>query len=130
MQKIVVADDLTLVREGIRTLLEGEPDFTVIGEANDGVEAVEVTSRLKPDILVTDLKMPRLDGIQVVHRVRRVSPDTRVIILSMYRIKLYVDAALRAGAWGYVLKKSSSDGLVEAIRTVAAGKRYLSPSIS
>jgi DNA-binding NarL/FixJ family response regulator len=130
MWKIVLADDQKSVRQGVRDWLEDEPGFKVIGEASDGAEAVEVTSRQKPDILVTDLKMPCLDGIEVTKRVRELSPDTRVIILSMYGNKVYVDAAFKAGAWGYVLKKFSADGLTDAIRSVAGGRTYLSPSIS
>jgi DNA-binding NarL/FixJ family response regulator len=130
MLKIVLADDHILVRQGLKRLLEDEPNFEVIGEVGDGDEAVEITSRLKPDILVTDLKMPRLDGIKVTQQVRRLSPNTRVIILSMYGVSLYVDAAFKAGACGYVIKKSSADGLIKAIRTVAAGKSYVSPSIT
>jgi len=130
MWKIVLADDQKSVRQGVRGWLEDEQGFKVVGEASDGAEAVEVTSRQKPDILVTDLKMPRLDGIEVTKRVRELSPDTRVIILSMYGNKVYVDAAFKAGAWGYVLKKFSTDGLTDAIRTVAGGRAYLSPSIS
>lgn len=124
MLKIVLADDQKAVRRGIRGLLEGEPDLEVVGEASDGAEAVEITSRLKPDILVTDLKMPQLDGIGVTGRVKELSAGTRVIILSMYEGKTYVKAALQAGASGYVLKRFSADGLTEAIRTVGAGGSY------
>lgn len=130
MWQVVLADDQKSVRQGVRDWLEDEPDFQIIGEARDGVEAVDLTSELKPDILVTDLKMPRLDGIGVTERVRQLSPDTRIIILSMYGDRLYVDAAFKAGAMGYILKKSSADGLLDALRTVADGKKYLSPSIS
>jgi YesN/AraC family two-component response regulator len=111
MITIVLADDHRMVRQGLRGLLEDETDLRVVGEAADGTEAVEVTARLKPDILVTDLKMPGLGGIQVIARVRELSPGTGVVILSMYGIQVYVDAALRAGARGYVVKKSASDGL-------------------
>lgn len=130
MLKIVLADDQTMIRQGIKELLEDEPDFAVVGEASDGVQAVEVIRRKKPDILVTDLKMPRLNGVGVMERVRKLSPDTRVIILSMYGSKVHVDAAFKAGAHGYVLKKFSADILTEAIRVVASGRTYLSPSIT
>ncbi len=129
LKRILIADDHKLVRQGIRRLLEAEADFEIVGEANDGVEAVEKTAELKPDILITDLKMPRLGGIKVTERVRESSPDTRIIILSMYQEKAYVAAALNAGARGYVLKKSSTDVLVDAIRAVARGQRFLSPPL-
>jgi len=124
MLKIVLAEDQPAVRRGIRGLLEDEPDFEITGEAENGAEAVEVTDRLKPDILVTDIRMPYLDGIQVTEIVARSCPSCRVIILSMYGGKSYVEAAVRAGACGYVLKKFSADGLPEAIRTVGAGGSY------
>lgn len=130
MYKIVLADDQAAVRQGVKDWLEDEPDLEVVGEAGDGVEAVELTDRMKPDILITDLKMPRLDGIDVTKRVRQLSLDTRVIILSMYGDGIYVDAALNAGAMGYVTKKSGADGLLDAIRTVANGKTYVRSSIS
>ena len=130
MIKIVLADDHVLARGYVKDLINDEPDLEIIGEAGDGVEAVELTARLKPDILVTDLKMPRLNGIEVTTRIRQLSPDTRVIILSLYGDKAYVDSALKAGAQAYVLKKFSADGLTDAIRAVVAGKNYLSPSIS
>jgi len=124
--KIVIADDQTPVRQGVRELIEDEPDFEVVGEANCGMGAIEITGKLKPDILVTDLKMPRLDGIGVTKQVRELSPDTRVVILSMYSNKTYMDAAFQAGAPGYVVKKSTASEVVDAIRTAATGQRYLS----
>lgn len=124
MLRIVLADDQASVRRGIRCLLEDEPDFVVAGEASDGAEAVEVTGKVKPDILITDLRMPHLDGIQVTEIVARSCPDCRVIVLSMYGGRPYVEAALQAGACGYVLKRFSGDGLIEAIRTVGAGGSY------
>lgn len=130
MWKIVLADDQAAVRQGVKDWLEDEPDLEVVGEAVDGVDAVELTDSMKPDILITDLKMPRLDGIGVTKRVRQLSPDTRVIILSMYGNGVYVDAALNAGALGYVIKKSSADGLLDAIRAVADGKTYVSSASS
>ena len=129
MMKIVIADDQKSVRQSVRQWLENESDFKVIGEATDGIEAVEVISRQKPDILVTDLKMPLLDGIEVTKRVKELSPNTRVIILSMYDNEVYVDAAFKAGACGYILKKFGVDRLADAIRTVAGGRTYFRSSI-
>ena len=127
--KILIADDHEAVRHGIKSILQAESDFEIVSEASDGIEAVEKSKQLKPDILVTDLKMPKLNGIEVTERVRESSPDTRIIILSMYNSKTYVLGALNSGAMGYVIKKSSADGLTEAIRTVAGGKQYLSPGL-
>jgi two-component system, NarL family, response regulator NreC len=127
---IVVADDHQLVRQGIRSLLEREQDFAVVGEAGDGREAVRLTEKLSPDILVTDLIMPALNGMEVVNQVRRRSPKTNVVVLSMHRNEAYVLECLRHGAAAFVLKDSSAADLVKAIREVRAGRRYLSPPFS
>ncbi len=127
---IVIADDHQVVRHGLQALLEAEPDFHIIGEASDGLEAAEAVERLCPDVLVLDMVMPGLNGIEVTRRVGKDSPHTRVVILSMYDNEAYVLESLRAGAEGYVLKRSTSEELVEAIREVAAGRRYLSPPFS
>jgi DNA-binding NarL/FixJ family response regulator len=127
--KILIADDYKIIRQEIKGLLEEEPDFTVIDEAGNGPDAVRKSIQHKPDILVTDLKMPGLNGIEVTERVRRSSPGTRVIILTMYGGRTYINSALNAGAMGYVLKKTGGDNLTEAIYTVASGSRYLSPGL-
>ena len=129
MVKIVLADDQTLVRQAFRGLLEDEPGIDVIGEAGDGLEAVKIVQELKPDILITDLKMPGLDGIEVTRRIKELLPEINVVVLSMFGDKAYVNAALKAGACGYVLKKYGVEGLVEAIHCVYKGERYLGPSI-
>ena len=129
MWKVVLADDQQLVRKAFRALLEDESDIIIVAEACDGFGAVETTNRLKPDILITDLKMPGIDGIEVIKRVRETSPDTYIIILSMFGARTYVQAALKAGANGYVLKKYGADGLIDAIRTIAKGSKYLSPTL-
>lgn len=127
---IVLAEDHHIVREGVRVLLQNQPDFSVISEAADGITAAQITEELKPNILLLDLMMPGLSGLEVTRRVAKVSPETKVIVLSMYRNEPYVIEALRNGARGYVLKESSVADLVEAIRAVAGGHRYLSPSLS
>ncbi|MFO7772936.1 MAG: response regulator transcription factor [Dehalococcoidia bacterium] len=121
--RIIIVEDQTPVRHGLRDLLNDEPDFEVVGEASDGTEAVEVTGKLKPDVVVTGLRMPRLAGIRITEQVRESSPNTRIVILSMYSDKAYMDAAFQAGALGYVVKESSANGLVDTIRRVAAGER-------
>ncbi len=123
---IVLADDHHVVRKGMRALLEAEADFRLVGEASDGLETVQLVERLRPDVLVLDLMMPGLNGIEVTRRVRKRSPHTKVLILSMHANDDYVLEALRNGATGYVLKDASMSELVQAVRDVAAGRRYLS----
>ena len=130
MITILLADDHSIVRQGLRALLEVEPDFCIVGEAADGLEVTQLIEYLQPDVLVLDLMMPGLDGLEVTRRVNQRSPQTRVIILSMYGNEAYVVEVLRNGAAGYVLKKSTADELVRALRAVVAGQRYLSPPLS
>ena len=130
MITILLADDHSIVRQGLRALLEVEPDFCIVGEAVDGLEVTQLIEYLRPDVLVLDLMMPGLDGLEVTRRVNQRSPQTRVIILSMYGNEAYVVEVLRNGAAGYVLKKSTADELVRAVRAVVAGQRYLSPPLS
>jgi two-component system, NarL family, response regulator NreC len=124
---IALADDHHLVRQALRTLLETEPDFTVVGEASDGLEAVHLVERLAPAILVADLMMPGLNGTEVARQVARRHPETRVIILSMHVNEAHVMEAMRNGACGYVRKDATAADLIRAIREVAAGHLYLSP---
>ena len=128
--RIVLADDHHVVREGLRVLLETEPDFSIVGEAADGLATVDLVERLKPDVLVADLMMPALSGLEVARQVRLRSSTTRVVILSMYANEPYVLEALRNGAAGYVLKDSTGADLVQAVRQVLTGDRYLSPPLS
>ena len=130
MTTIVLADDHHVVRQGLRVLLEGQPDFQLVGEAGDGLEAVQLTERLKPDVLIIDLMMPSLNGLEATRQVSQRSPHTRVVILSMHANEAYVLEALRNGAAGYVLKDSSAADLVHAVREVVAGRRYLSSPLS
>lgn len=127
---ILLADDHPIVRKGLRDLLETEANLQVIGEAANGLEVVAMVERLKPDILVLDVVMPGLNGVEVTQQVLRRSPQTRVIIFSMHADESYVLRALRNGASGYVLKDSSPDELVRAVREVLAGRRYLGPPLS
>jgi two-component system, NarL family, response regulator NreC len=127
---IVLADDHQVVRQGLKALLEAEPDFRVVGEAGDGLQAIRRVELLSPRILVLDLMMPGLNGIDVVREIKKCSPHTQVVILSMYANEAYVLEALNNGASGYVVKDSSSADLVRAVREAAAGRRYLSPPLS
>lgn len=127
---IVLADDHHIVRQGLRALLEAEPDLSVVGEASDGLDAVRLVERLKPNVLVLDLIMPGLSGLEVTRQVRQRSPGTRVVVLSMHATEAYVLEALRNGGSGYVLKDSSASDLVQAVRAAAAGRRYLAPPLT
>ena len=127
---LLLADDHLIVRQGLRALLARETDLRLVGEAAEGLEALRQVERLRPDVLVLDLMMPGLNGLDVARQVARRAPETRVVILSMHAHEAYVLEALLAGASAYVLKESSSDELVKAIRSVTAGRRYLSPPLS
>lgn len=127
---IVLADDHPIVRDGLRGLLETEPGFNVVAETADGLKAVDLVERLKPDVLIVDVVMPGLDGLEVTRQVSHRSPQTRVIVLSMHADEVYVLRALRNGAVGYILKDSSTADLVQAVCEVIAGRRYLSPPLS
>ena len=127
---IVLADDHNLVRQALRTLVETEPRFAVLGENSNGLQAVDLAARLKPDILVVDLMMPGLGGMEVTRQVGKRSPSTRVIILSMSISEAHVLEALRNGARGYVRKDATAADLIRAIDEVAAGHLYLSPPFS
>ena len=127
MIKILLADDHGVVRQALRSLLESQPDFVIVAEASDGLEAVQKIERSHPDVSVIDLMMPHLGGLEVA---RRVHKSTRVLILSMHNNEAYVVQALRNGVLGYVLKDSTADDLIHAVRTVAGGQRYLSGPLS
>lgn len=130
MPNILLADDHNIVRQGLRALLQSEPHFRLVGEASDGIEAVRLAERLKPDVLITDLMMPGLTGLEVTRQVTKILPQIRVIILSMYTNDAYVLEALKNGALGYVLKDSQAADLIKAVKEVIAGNRYLSPPLS
>ncbi len=130
MPNILLADDHNIVRQGLRALLQSEPHFRLVGEASDGIEAVRLAEKLKPDVLITDVMMPGLNGLEVTRQVAKMLPQTRVIILSMYTNDAYVLEALKNGALGYVLKDSQAADLIQAVKEVIAGNRYLSPPLS
>jgi DNA-binding NarL/FixJ family response regulator len=127
---IVLADDHRIVRQGLRVLLTTESDFKVIGEADDGREALELVKRLSPDVLVLDLMMPGLNGLEVARQLNKQASKVGVVVLSMHDDEGFVLEALANGVSAYVLKDSNSSDLVQAVREVAAGRRYLSPPLS
>jgi DNA-binding NarL/FixJ family response regulator len=128
--RVVIADDHTLVREGFRRLLESESDIRVVGEGGDGGQAVELADRLQPDVVLMDIRMPKLDGIGATGAITRGGGKPRVVILTTYDLDEYVFDALRAGATGFLLKDSPPDRLIEAIRVASSGDALLSPSIT
>lgn len=128
MVTIVLAEDHALVRKGLRTLLETESTFRLLAEAQEGLEAIHLVEKLHPDVLLLDLTIPRLHGLEVIKRVRQ-DTKTQVIVVSMHSDEPYVVEALKSGASGYVLKESTPEELVQAIRTVAGGGHFVSPSL-
>jgi len=127
---VMLADDHAVVRDGLRALLEGGNDMQVVGVAGNGREAVAEALRLRPDIVIMDIAMPELDGVEATRRIVEKCPETRVLILSMYLSAEHIYRALQAGAQGYVLKESAGEEVVDAIRALRAGKRYLSHRIT
>ena len=127
---IVLADDHQVMRQGLKALLDAEADLRVVGEAGDGLQAIRRVELVSPRVLVLDLMMPGLNGLDVIPQVKKLSPHTQIVILSMYSNEAYVFEALNSGASAYVLKDSSSEDLLHAVREAAAGRRYLSPPLS
>lgn len=128
--RVVLADDHVLIRAGLRALLQSLPNIEVVGEASDGHEAVEVASRLEPDVVIMDIGMSNLNGLEAASRIRRQSPGVRVIMLSMHANEEYVGQALDAGASAYLLKGAEPAELELALKAVVRGETYLSPTIS
>ena len=128
--RVLLVDDHPIVRQGLHRLLEIEPDFEVVGEAGDGLEALAMVNHLQPDVLILDLMMPGLNGLEVTRQVLQRKPGIRVVVLSMHQDEAYVLQALRCGAKGYVLKDSSPRELATAIRLVSVGGSYFSESIN
>jgi DNA-binding NarL/FixJ family response regulator len=128
--RVIVADDVALLRGGIVTILDADPGIRVVGEAATGAEAVELAIRTSPDVAVMDIRMPGLDGIEATRRLQERMPKTRILVVTMFHLDDYVLGALRAGAAGYLLKDAGPEALVDAVRTVARGDALLSPSIT
>lgn len=130
MIRLLLVDDQSLFREGLSTLLSIWDDIEIIGEAHDGLDAVEKSAELQPDVILMDLRMPRLDGVAATRRIMEAQPDSKVIVLTTFDEDDLIFDGLRAGAVGYLLKDVKSDKLLEAIRTTAAGGSFLQPSIA
>jgi two-component system, NarL family, response regulator NreC len=127
--RVLLADDHSIVRKGLRSILEEDSLFEVVGEASNGREAVELTESLQPHIVVMDVAMPQLNGLEAAAQVQKIAPGSKIIILSMYRDETYILRALTAGARGYLLKDTAEDEIVPAVRAVIRGNTYFSPAI-
>ena len=130
MTTLILADDQPLVRSGFRTILDAQPDLTVLGEASDGAEAVTLARQTTPDVVLMDIRMPRVDGIQATRQLTELQLPSRVIVLTTFDLDEYVFDALQAGAAGFLLKDVTRDDLVHAVRVVAAGDALLAPSVT
>lgn len=128
--RILLADDHTVVRDGLRALLEKQPDMTVVGEADDGRESVRLAEEQLPDVVVMDIAMPNMNGIEATRRILAANPRTNVVMLSMHQDESYVLRSLKAGAKGYLLKDSLRSDVIEAIRTVSQGRSFLTRKVS
>jgi DNA-binding NarL/FixJ family response regulator len=128
--RILLADDHAIVREGLKALINSQPDMEVIGEVVDGAQALRLADELDPDVAVVDVSMPEMGGAQVTERLRAARPDRKILILTIHEDKSYLRALLAAGAAGYVLKRAAAAELVQAIRAVAGGGTYIDPSLA
>ena len=130
MTTLLIVDDQALIRVGLRKILENEPEMTVVGEAGDGEEAVASARRLRPDVVLMDIRMPVLDGIEATTRIVRAQPSARVLILTTFGLDTYVYDALRAGASGFMLKDAPPEEIAAAVRIVASGEALLAPAVT
>jgi two-component system response regulator NreC len=128
--RVLIADDHTIVRSGVRLLLEAEPNITVVGEALDGCEAVSIAEALHPDVVLMDIAMPNMDGMEATRQLKSRWPDIRVLVLTMHRSDEYFFEMLRNGASGYVLKGANPSELIEAVQIVGRGEVYLYPTMA
>ncbi len=128
--RVVLVDDHALVRQGFRRILEDDPDIAVVGEANNGLEAIGLVKKTDPDVVVMDMAMPEMNGLHATMELVKQRPGTKVLILSMYSDEQYVRNALDSGAKGYILKNAIENDLTRAVKAVAAGEQYLSPDLA
>jgi DNA-binding NarL/FixJ family response regulator len=128
--EVLIADDQSMVRSGLRLILEAESDIVVTAEAGDGAEAVRVARREKPDVVLMDVRMPTMDGLEATRQITEADPEIKIIVLTTFDVDDYVYGALRAGASGFLLKDAGGDQLVEAIRVVASGEALIAPSVT
>ena len=129
-KRIMIAEDHTILREGLRMLLSSNPDLEVVAEAQDGLDAVRLAENLKPDLILMDLSMPRMNGMGAIQEIKKQCPPTKILVLTVHKSEEYILATLKAGADGYVLKDATHSELMLAIKCIFSGKSYLSPGIS
>jgi DNA-binding NarL/FixJ family response regulator len=129
-KKVLLAEDHTILREGLRMLLTSDPNLEVVGEAQDGLEAVRMAESLKPDLILMDLSMPRMNGMGAIQEIKRHMPQIKILALTVHKTEEYILATLKAGADGYVIKDATHNELMLAIQCLLEGKSYLSPSVS
>jgi DNA-binding NarL/FixJ family response regulator len=128
--RIVLVEDQAIIREGLRSLLSGEKDFEIVGEAGNGREALRLVEKIKPDLVVTDLSMPQMDGMDMIATIKKQNPKVKIAALTVHQDQEYVVATLKSGADGYILKEANYSELILALRCILRGKHYLSPEIS
>ena len=128
--RVMLAEDHPLMREGMRRLLEAQPDMTLVGEAEDGVQALELAKKVKPDVAILDIHLPKLNGIAVARRLKEQSPNTRALMLTAYDDEDYILALMEIGVWGYLLKTSPTEEVMKAVRSVHGGEAVLDPTIA
>jgi DNA-binding NarL/FixJ family response regulator len=128
--KILIVEDQRIVREGLRAVLEDEAEIAIVGEAANGREALELFTRVRPDVVLMDLQMPVMDGPEATRRILEIAPDAHILVLTTYATDEFIFKALRAGAQGYLLKDTSADDLLAAIRSVQAGQTLLAPAVA
>ena len=128
--RIVIAEDHTILREGLKSLLSSNPDFEIIGEAEDGREAIRCVEKFKPDLILMDLSMPRINGLDAIKEIKKRFSETKILVLTVHKTEEYILATLKSGADGYILKDSTHAELVLAVKNVLSGKHYISPGIS
>src|SRR5208337_3336939 len=128
--RIIIAEDHTILREGLKALLSSDPELEVVGEAEDGMRAIRVVEKFKPGLVLMDLSMPGMNGIDAIKEIKKRSPETKILVLTVHKTDEYILATLRAGVDGYVLKDSTNVELRMAIKNVLSGKFFISPGIS
>ena len=128
--RIVIAEDHTILREGVRSLLASNTNYEIIGEAEDGREAIRCVEKFKPDLILMDLSMPRMNGMEAISEIKKRFKETKILVLTVHKTEEYILATLKAGADGYILKDSTHAELMMAVKNVLSGKQYISPGIS
>lgn len=127
---ILIADDHDIIRQGLKGIIEPNPEYKVIGEAQDGEEALEKAEKLKPDLLLLDISMPKISGLDIIAQVKRRSPETKIMMISVHKMSAYILKAFKSGVSGYLIKENAAEELLLALGRVCAGKTYLSPTAS